>query len=151
MAIRIGDFLRAENKLDDAVKAYEKAINEYPKELSLIGKMRIANILAEKPEKDEYKKALEIYNTIIQQHRLSDQLEEASLRRALTLGLFHHYAEAINSMENFCASFPDNIYVKNNIIQARILETINSYISDYYFQGKYMRNPYRAVYKVAAL
>lgn len=138
VAIRIGDFLRAETKLDDAVKAYQKAINEYPKELSLIGKMRIANILAEKPEKDEYKKALDIYEFIVQKHRLSDQIEEASLRRALTLGLFHHYADAISSMEEFCGHFPDNIYVKNNIIQARILETINAYISDYYYQGKYL-------------
>ena len=138
VAIRIGDFLREENKLDDAVKQYEDASNKYPNELWLIGKMRKANILAEKPEKDEYKKALAIYDEIIYKHRLSDQVEEAGLRRALTLALFQHYSDAIDSMEEFCTQFPDNIYVKNNIIQLRILETINNYISDYYYQGKYL-------------
>lgn len=138
VAIRIGDFLREENKEDDAIKAYEKAINKYPQELSLIGKMRIANILAEKPEENQYKKGLAIYSNIIDRYPYSDQYEEAMLRKALTLSLFHQYAEAISDMEGFCGKFPENIYVKNNIIHARILETIKRYIADYYYQEKYL-------------
>ncbi len=138
VAIRIGDFLREEEKYDDAIQAYDKAINRFPNELLLIGKMRIANILAERPYQEDYQKALEIYNFIITKHMLSDQLEEAMLRRSLTLSLFHYYPEAIASMEDFCKRFPENIYVKNNIIHDRIHETIKAYISDYYFQGKYL-------------
>jgi len=138
VAIRIGDFLREEDKDDNAIKAYEKAINEYPKELSLIGKMRIANILAEKPTEAEYKKALAIYDMIITKYFNSDQLEEAMLRKALTLSLFHHYPEAVAELEGFCREFPKNIYVKNNIIHDRILETITSYIEHYYNRGAYL-------------
>ncbi len=138
VAIRIGDFLREEEKYNDAIRAYEKAINNYPKELLLIGRMRIANILADRPGKKEYKKALDIYNFIITKHVLSDQLEEAMLRRALTLSLFNHFSDAISSMEGFCERFPNNIYVKNNIIHDRILDTIKKYIADYYYQGKYL-------------
>ncbi|MBU2512845.1 tetratricopeptide repeat protein [bacterium] len=138
VAIRIGDFLREEEKYEDAIKAYEKAINRYPNDLLLIGKMRIANILSERANEKDYKKALEIYNFIITKHVLSDQLEEAMLRRALTLSLFHQYADAVSSLEGFCERFPQNIYVNNNIIHDRILDTINAYISDYYFQGKHL-------------
>ncbi|MCG8338982.1 MAG: tetratricopeptide repeat protein [Proteobacteria bacterium] len=138
VAIRIGDFLREEEKYEDAIKAYEKAINRFPNELLLIGKMRIANILSERPNSEDYKKALDIYNFIITKHVLSDQLEEATLRRALTLSLFNHYADAITSLETFCERFPENVYVKNEIIHDRILETIKAYISDFYFQGKHL-------------
>jgi tetratricopeptide (TPR) repeat protein len=138
VAIRIGDFLREEEKYNDAILAYEKAINRFPNQLLLIGQLRIANILAERPHKKDYQKALDIYNFIITKHMFSDQLQEAMLRRSLTLSLFHYYPEAITSMETFCKRFPDNIYVKNNIIHDRIHETIKGYISDFYFQGKYL-------------
>lgn len=138
VAIRIGDFLREEGKYDDAIKAYQKAINQFPNELLLIGRMRIANILSQRPNQKDYQKALDIYNFIITKHFLSDQLEEATLRRALTLSVFDRYADAIASMENFCEQFSENIYVENNIIHDRILDTIKAYISDYYFQGKHL-------------
>lgn len=138
VAIRIGDLFRDEDKHDDAIKAYEKAINKYPEALSLIGKLRIANILAERPEKDFNEKAIKIYDFIIDEHSLSDQYEEALLRKSLTQALFQDYPNAISTMEKFCSQFPDNLYVKHLIIQDRILETIKSYIEDYYFQGRYL-------------
>lgn len=138
VAIRIGDFLREENKHDDAIKAYEKAINRFPNELLLIGRMRIANILAERPNPEDYKKALDIYDFIIEKHVLSDQVKEAMLRKALTLSLFHHFEEAIAGMETFCREYPENIYVANNIIHQRVMDTIRAYIADYYFQGKHL-------------
>jgi tetratricopeptide (TPR) repeat protein len=138
VAIRIGDFLREENKEADAIKAYERAINEYPKELSLIGKMRIANILAEKPQKDLYRQALEIYDIIINQHPSSELFEEAMLRKALTLSLFHQYGAAIEHLEAFCHQFPENIYVRNGILHDRILNIVQSYVADFYFRGEYL-------------
>jgi len=139
VAIRIGDFLRAESKEDDAIKAYEKAINEYPKELSLIGKMRIANILAEKPGKGHYEKAIEIYDFVIDNQTASDLLiEEAMLRKALTLSLFHQYPSAIANLEQFCEKYPENIYVENHIIHDRIQETIKAYVENYYFNSEYL-------------
>lgn len=139
VAIRIGDFLRAENKDDDAIKAYQKAINEYPRQLSLIGKMRIANIQAEKPDEGEYLKAIERYDFVIENHVASESLiEEAMLRKALTLSLFHQYKDAINSLEDFCHTYPNNIYVENHIIHDRIHETIKAYIADYYYRGEFL-------------
>jgi len=138
VAIRIGDFLRAEEKEDDAIKAYERAIVQYTKELLLIGKLRVANILAEKPEKDRHLEAIKIYNFIINKHSLSEQVEEALLRKSLTLALFQHFPDAIESLETMCQRYPENLYVENHIIQDRILETIEGYISHYYNQGKYL-------------
>lgn len=138
VAIRIGDFLRAEDKEDDAIKAYEKAIVTYTKDLLLVGKLRIANILSEKPEGTHYRKALSIYDEIIEQHPLAEQVEEAMIRKGLTLSLFQHYPSAVQSMEKFCAKYPNNIYVKNGIIHTRILETIQNYIKSYYNKGKYL-------------
>ncbi|MCP4297163.1 MAG: tetratricopeptide repeat protein, partial [Proteobacteria bacterium] len=138
VAIRIGDFLRAEEKENDAIRAYEKAIVQYTKDLLLIGKLRIANILAERAKKDEHKKALEIYNFILEKHPLSNQVEEATLRRSLTLALFQYFPVAVEALEAFCQRYPANIYVNNGIIHSRLLETIKDYISDYYHQGRYL-------------
>jgi len=138
VAIRIGDFLRAEDKPEDAIRAYEKAIVKYSKELLLIGKMRIANLKAEMPEPKPFQEALEAYNFIITKHPLSDQVEEAMLRRGLTLALFHKYPEAVVKLEEFCAKFPENLYVKNRIIHDRILDTITDYVTDYYQRARYL-------------
>lgn len=138
VAIRIGDFLRAEDKVQDAIKAYERAIVQYTKELLLIGKMRIANLKAEMPEPGPYKEALEIYDFIIKEHPLSDQVEEAMLRKGLTLALFHHFPDAVVNLEEFCKQYPENLYVKNRIIHDRILDTITAYITDYYNQNRYL-------------
>ncbi|OGG96615.1 MAG: hypothetical protein A2527_03395 [Candidatus Lambdaproteobacteria bacterium RIFOXYD2_FULL_50_16] len=138
VAIRIGDFLRAEDKVDDAIAAYEKAIVKYTKELLLIGKLRIANLKAEMPEPGPYKEAMQNYDFIINEHPLSDQVEEAMLRRGLTLALFHHYPEAVVKLEEFCKKYPDSIFVKHRIIHDRILDSIEDYITDYYQQDKYL-------------
>ncbi len=138
VAIRIGDFLREEGKYEDAIKAYEKAIVSYAKELLLIGKMRIANIYAERPEEKEYKKALAIYDFVIHKHPFSDQVEEAWLRKGLTQSLFQEYPKAVDTMEGFCKKYPKNIYVKNGILHDRLLDTISAYITDYYDQRLYL-------------
>ena len=139
VAIRIGDFLRAELKDDDAINAYKHAINKYPEELYLIGLMRIANIQAEKPGNGHYQEAIKKYNFVIDDKGASDTLkEEAMLRKALTLSLFHQYATAIENLEQFCGSYPENIYVVNHIIHDRIQDTIKSYIADYYYRGEYL-------------
>ena len=139
VAIRIGDFLRAEAKNEDAIKAYKQAINKYPEELYLIGKMRIANIQAEKPDQNHHLEAIEKYDVVINDKSASDTLnEEAMLRKALTLSLFHQYAAAVENLEQFCSKYPENIYVVNHIIHDRIQDTIKSYIADYYYRGEYL-------------
>jgi len=138
VAIRIGDFLRAEDKPQDAIKAYERAIVQYTKELLLIGKMRIANLKAQMPEKVPFTEALEIYDFIIKEHPLSDQVEEAMLRRALTMSLFRQYPDAVSALEQFCKKYPKNLYVKNRIIYDRILNTITDYITHYYQKARYL-------------
>jgi len=138
VAIRIGDFLRTEDKPNDAIKAYERAIVQYTKELLLIGKMRIANLKAQMPEKVPFTEALKIYDFIITEHPLSDQVEEARLRKGLTLSLFHRFPEAVAELEDFCKKYPKNLYVKNRIIYDRILNTITDYITHYYQKAKYL-------------
>ncbi len=49
VALRLGDFLRDEGKEEQAIRAYEKAINSYSREIVLLGKLRIANIQATGP------------------------------------------------------------------------------------------------------
>ncbi len=138
-AIRIGDFLRDEDKYDDAIRAYEKAIDRYPKELSLVGKLRIANILSERPDNKYHKKAIEIYDFILTKNALSEQAEEAQLRKGLTLSLFQEHSQAVSTMEAFCRKFPKNVYVQYGIVHERILETIQSHIEHFYYRGEYLK------------
>ena len=49
VALRLGDFLRDEGKEDEAIAAYSNAIRSYSLEIALMGKLRIANIQAERP------------------------------------------------------------------------------------------------------
>ena len=60
VALRLGDFLRDEGKEDEAIAAYSNAIRSYSLEIALMGKLRIANIQAERPYSDEYRQALRL-------------------------------------------------------------------------------------------
>ena len=137
VAIRIGDFFREVAQLDDAIETYKKAINKYPQEVTLTGLMRIANIYAERPFNDDYKKALNTYNFILQKHPYSELVEEALLRKGLTLSLFKKYDSAIKVLEVFAATYPDNVFVKNYIIRDRIFQNILTNIKEKYFNNEY--------------
>ena len=65
VALRLGDFLRDEGKEEQAIRAYEKAINSYSREIVLLGKLRIANIQATRPYSDEYLEAIDLYDEIV--------------------------------------------------------------------------------------
>ncbi|MGK0289405.1 MAG: TolA-binding protein [bacterium] len=137
VAIRIGDMLRKVGKDEDAIKAYEKAINTYPKESWLIGKMRIANILASRPSGDSYKKAIQDYDLVITRHPFSSQAKEAVFRKALTLSLFRRYPEAIEALDAYQKKYPKDQYVLNKAVRERILENIYASIYKKYLIGKH--------------
>lgn len=137
VALRIGDFLRAENKEESAVRAYQKAIRSYPNGAGLEGRLRIANIYANRPKDDEHNKALKLYDEIIEKYPLSEQYEEALLRKGLTLSLFGHHDKAIAVLEKFEQEFPKNLYVVNRVIYDRIMENIFSQMAKHYWNKEY--------------
>ena len=120
VALRLGDFLRDEGKEDEAIAAYSNAIRSYSLEIALMGKLRIANIQAERPYSNEYRQALRSYDEIITLYPDSPQVEEAKLRKGLTLTLYGAYREAIAALEGFMEEYPQSVYVRRNIIQENI-------------------------------
>ncbi len=128
VALRLGDFLREEGKEEKAIEAYSNAIRSYSLEIALMGKLRIANIQAERPYSEEYRKALATYDEIITLYPDSPQVEEAKLRKGLTLTLYGSYREAIATLENFMEEYPQSIYVRRNIVQENIDENLKGLI-----------------------
>ena len=135
VALRLGDFLRDEGKEDQAIAAYSNAIRSYSLEIALMGKLRIANIQAERPYSDEYRKALATYDEIITLYPDSPQVEEAKLRKGLTLTLYGSYREAIAALEGFMEEYPQSVYVRRNIIQENIDENLKGLIDHASQQG----------------
>ncbi|MGA1152256.1 MAG: tetratricopeptide repeat protein [bacterium] len=154
VALRLGDFLRDEGKEDEAIAAYSNAIRSYSLEIALMGKLRIANIQAERPYSDEYRQALRTYDEIITLYPDSPQVEEAKLRKGLTLTLYGAYREAIAALEGFMEEYPQSVYVRRNIIQENIDENLKGLVDRAYqrqddlgvvtiyrdYQAKYLLN-----------
>ena len=154
VALRLGDFLRDEGKEDEAISAYSNAIRSYSLEIALMGKLRIANIQAERPYSDEYRQALRTYDEIITLYPDSPQVEEAKLRKGLTLTLYGAYREAIAALEGFMEEYPQSVYVRRNIIQENIDENLKGLVDRAYqrqddlgvvtiyrdYQAKYLLN-----------
>ena len=132
VALRLGDFLRDEGKEDEAIAAYSNAIRSYSLEIALMGKLRIANIQAERPYSDEYRQALRTYDEIITLYPDSPQVEEAKLRKGLTLTLYGAYREAIAALEGFMEEYPQSVYVRRNIIQENIDENLKGLVDRAY-------------------
>jgi len=135
VALRLGDFLRDEGKEEEAIEVYKNAISGFSRDLALLGKMRIANILSKRPYTEDYKEALKTYDEIIKLYTDSLQFEEAMLRKGLTLTLFGEYIPAIEALEAFAEKFPNNIYVQRGVVQETINENVKGLI-DQYFQEK---------------
>ena len=119
-----------------------------------MGKLRIANIQAERPYSDEYRQALRTYDEIITLYPDSPQVEEAKLRKGLTLTLYGAYREAIAALEGFMEEYPQSVYVRRNIIQENIDENLKGLVDRAYqrqddlgvvtiyrdYQAKYLLN-----------
>ncbi|MBC8258182.1 MAG: tetratricopeptide repeat protein [SAR324 cluster bacterium] len=132
VALRLGDFLRDEGKESEAIQAYKNAISSYTREIALLGKLRIANIQAKRPYTDEYLEALKVYAEIPRLYPETPQAEEALLREGLTLTLYGSYAPAIKSLESFMEKYPQNIYVRRNVIQENIDENLKGLIDKFF-------------------
>ena len=132
VALRLGDFLRDEGKEEEAIQAYKKAISSYTREIALLGKLRIANIQAKRPYTDEYLEAIKVYDEIPRLYPDTPQAEEAMLRKGLTLTLYGSYSRAIKSLETFMEKYPQNVYVRRNVIQENIDENLKGLIDRYF-------------------
>ena len=135
VAIRLGDFLRDEGKEDEAIQAYQNAISSYSREIALVGKLRIANIQAKRPYSDEYLEAIKVYEEIPSLYPETPQAEEAMLRKGLTLTQYGFFTSAIKSLEEFMQKYPQNIYVKRNVIQENIDENLKGLIDGHFREG----------------
>ena len=135
VAIRLGDFLRDEGKEDEAIQAYKNAIGSYSREIALVGKLRIANIQAKRPYSDEYLEAIKVYEEIPNLYPETPQAEEAMLRKGLTLTKYGLFTSAIKSLEKFMQKYPQNIYVKRNLIQENIDENLKGLIDNHFREG----------------
>ena len=138
VALRLGDFLRDEGKNDEAIATYRNAINSYSLEIALMGKMRIANIQAERPYSNEYQQALTVYDEIINLYKTSPQVEEALLRKGLTLTLYGKYQDAIATLVQFMERYPQSIYVRRNTIQDNIDENLKGLVDLHYQAENYL-------------
>ncbi|HHZ77497.1 MAG TPA: tetratricopeptide repeat protein [Candidatus Lambdaproteobacteria bacterium] len=134
IALRLGDFLRDEGKEDEAIQAYKNAISSYTREIALLGKLRIANIQAKRPYTDEYLEAIKVYDEILRLYPETPQAEEALLRKGLTLTLYGFYSQAIKTLETFMEKYPQNVYVRRNVIQENIDENLKGLIDRYFRQ-----------------
>ena len=130
VALRLGDFLRDEGKEDQAIMAYEKAINSYSREIVLLGKLRIANIQATRPYSDEYLEAINLYDEIVRLYPEAPQSEEALLRKGLTLTLYGMYKPAIEELEKYQEKYPQSPYVQRGVVRENIDENLKGLIDD---------------------
>lgn len=138
VALRLGDFLRDEGKEAEAIQIYEKAATSFKQEVAILGQLRKANIQAQRPYSEDYKDALKVYESVINLKSNSPLKEEAFLRKGLTLTLFGHYQEAINSLEEFTQKFPNNNYVRRGIVQENIDENLKGLIDQHFLQKDYL-------------
>lgn len=132
VALRLGDFLRDEGKEEEAIETYKKAITSFSRDIALLGRLRIANIQASRPENEDFRTSLKVYEEIIKRYNDSSFLEEAMLRKGLTLTLFGQYREGIAALEEFSQKFPENVYVEKGVIAENIAENLKGLI-DYHF------------------
>ncbi|MBQ32932.1 MAG: hypothetical protein CL923_10340 [Deltaproteobacteria bacterium] len=130
VALRLGDFLRDEGKEEQAIRAYEQAINSYSREIALLGKLRIANIQATRPYSDEYLEAIDLYDEIVRLYPDAPQSEEALLRKGLTLTLYGMYKPAIEELEKYQEKHPLSPYVRRGVVRENIDENLKGLIDN---------------------
>jgi TolA-binding protein len=154
VALRLGDFLRDEGKEEEALKVYQQVITDAPQPIRLRGKLRMANIYANRPFGEDYKKGLTLYDEVIQEGRTDLIAQEARLRKGLTLTLHNQYREAIAALEALKKEFPDSPYVSPGTVEANIEENLKGLVDTLYqakddweiakvynqYRDKYFRN-----------
>ncbi|MGK5093477.1 tetratricopeptide repeat protein [Deltaproteobacteria bacterium TL4] len=138
VALRLGDFYRDEGKEEEAIEAYKNTIGSFSREVALLGKMRIANIKAQRPYSEEYKEAVNVYDEIVTLYPNSSLVEEALLRKGLTLTLFGKYSRAIEALESYVQAYPQSVYVQRGVIQENIDENLKGLMDRLFYNKDYL-------------
>lgn len=138
VALRLGDFLRDEGKEKEAIEIYRRATTSFKQDVAILGQLRIANLLAQRPYSEDYQEALKVYDGIINLKSESPLKEEAMLRKGLTLTSFGRYQEAIQALEEFTQKYPNNRYVQREIIQENIDENLKGLVDQFFQQRDYL-------------
>ena len=137
VAIRLGDFLVEEGKEEDALKVYRRVAATAPLRIRLRAKLRIANLLANRPAGDDFQKALDLYGEIAEEAETSAIIQEAMLRTALTLTLHQRFQPAIDAFEKLKSEFPNSPYLIPNIYDENIDENLKGLIDTLYREGEH--------------
>ncbi len=137
VGLRLGDFLRDEGKEQEALQVYQQVIQNAPPEIELRGKLRIANIYANRPNGDDWKQSVALYDEVLASPNLGTVAPEAQLRKALTLTLHNQYRDAVASFEALAKNHPDSSLVRDNIVKSNIEENLRSEIDRLYQKREY--------------
>lgn len=137
VSLRLGDFLRDEGKDADALAIYRQVLQGAPLPIALRARMRIAGLLAERPDSLDYPEAIALYNDVIRDGGSDPIVEEARLRKALALTLHNQHEAAITAFEELVQHHPDSPFARDNIVQANIQENLKSLIDRFFAAGKY--------------
>ncbi|MBI4083636.1 MAG: tetratricopeptide repeat protein [Candidatus Lambdaproteobacteria bacterium] len=136
VALRVGDMLRQEGKEQEALRDYERTLVGAPPEIRVRGKLRIADIHANRPI-DDYGRALKLYDEVIDDPDTGTLLPQALLRKALTQTLHHQSADAILTFERLARDFPASPLVRPNIIDANIAENLKELVGSAFARRAY--------------
>jgi TolA-binding protein len=97
--------------------------------------MRVANLLAERPAGDDWKKSLPLYDEVVASGGTRPLVQEATLRKALTLTLHNQHREAIASFETLLKNYPNSPFARDNLVKAHVEENLKSLV-DQLFQKR---------------
>jgi TolA-binding protein len=131
VGLRLGDLLRDEGKLSEALETYQQVVQGAPLDIALRAKMRIANLLAERPAGDDWKQSLAMYDDIVATGGKRELVQEAILRKALTLTLHNQHRDAINAFENLVKTYPNSPYTRDNLVKAHVEENLKSLVDQF--------------------
>lgn len=137
VGLRLGDFLRDEGKEEDALRIYGQVVENAPLEIKLRGKLRIANIFAERTVGDDYKKALTTYDEIIKEGEKRSVAGDALMRKALTLTLHNRNREAITTFLNLIESHPGSPFVTQKIVETNLVENLKTLVDKLFREEQY--------------
>jgi TolA-binding protein len=137
VGLRLGDFLRDEGKETDALRIYEQVVKNAPKPVKLRGKLRIANIFAQRPVGEDYKKSLTTYDEVIKEGEKQPVAADALMRKGLTLTLHRRNREAIDTFIELIKSHPDSPFVKQRIVETNLVENLKTLVNKLFEEEKY--------------
>ncbi len=137
VGLRLGDFLRDEGKEQEALQVYQQVMQNAPPQIEVRGKLRIANIHANRPMGDDWKNAVALYDEVLASPDLGTVAPEAQLRKALTLTLHNQHRDAVAAFEALAKNHPESSLVRDNIVKANIEENLRSEIDRLFQQREY--------------